>query len=305
MKIKYLKREEIEDKKWNGCVHFAINNMPYAYTWYLDNVAEFWDGLVYGDYEIVFPLVYNNKWGVEYLYQPFFTQQLGIFSHEPFGNRHILAFLEAIPQRFKYIDIQVNAHNKTDMEGFEWTERTNLELDLSSNYKTVRANYSSNTKRNLKKTGQHGLSISNNIKPEQLVDFFKQHTAPKIDGIQESHFHTLHRIIYKALHHSMGGTFGVYNANNQLIATTFYLYGKSRIINLLPSTSDEGRDTGAAAFLLDTTIRQNAGKPMILDFEGSMIPSIARFYKGFGAEEKPYWQLKRNNLPWYMKLFKQ
>ncbi len=76
MEIKYLKREEIEDKKWNGCVHFAINNLPYAYTWYLDNVAEQWYGLVYGDYDLVFPLVWNRRWGFNYLYQPFASQQL-------------------------------------------------------------------------------------------------------------------------------------------------------------------------------------------------------------------------------------
>ena len=33
------------------------------------------------------------------------------------------------------------------------------------------------------------------------------------------------------------------------------------------------------------------------DFEGSMIPGVARFYAGFGANPETYFQLKFNRLP--------
>ena len=42
MQIKLERREEIDDKRWNGCVHFALGAPPYAYTWFLDNVCEEW-----------------------------------------------------------------------------------------------------------------------------------------------------------------------------------------------------------------------------------------------------------------------
>jgi hypothetical protein len=45
--------------------------------------------------------------------------------------------------------------------------------------------------------------------------------------------------------------------------------------------------------LIDELIRQNAEKKIILDFEGSQIEGIARFYKGFGAENQPYFMVKR------------
>jgi hypothetical protein len=43
---------------------------------------------------------------------------------------------------------------------------------------------------------------------------------------------------------------------------------------------------------------------MILDFEGSEIPGIARFFKSFGAEKFHYYRLKMNRLPWFIKLIK-
>ena len=45
--------------------------------------------------------------------------------------------------------------------------------------------------------------------------------------------------------------------------------------------------------LIDHIIRQEAGKNTILDFEGSKIEGVARFYKGFGAKNHPYFILKR------------
>ena len=44
---------------------------------------------------------------------------------------------------------------------------------------------------------------------------------------------------------------------------------------------------------------------IVLDFEGSNIESIARFYKGFGAQEEIYPGIKLNNLPPILKLFRK
>ena len=302
--IRYLKREEIEDKKWNGCVHFAINGYPYGYTWYLDNVAEQWDGLVYKDYEIVFPLVWNQKFSIHYLYQPLFTQQLGAFSLSPLNGLMIRSFLDEIPDRFRFIEININYLNQIMHEDFEVTTLTNYVLDLGSSYEELFKNYSENTKRNLKKAGKANLHIKNSVKPETVVDFFKKNIGNKIPEIKEHHYHSLHRIIYQAQHYSMGQTYGIYSPDKQLIATGFFLFGKKQLINLLPATNETGKETGAGFYLLDYMIRINAGNKLKLDFEGSMIPSIARFYQGFGAQPSNYWRLKRNKLPWYLKLFK-
>ncbi len=46
-------------------------------------------------------------------------------------------------------------------------------------------------------------------------------------------------------------------------------------------------------------------KDLILDFEGSSIPGLARFYKGFGANPSNFFLLKYNNLPFPFKYFKK
>jgi len=62
---------------------------------------------------------------------------------------------------------------------------------------------------------------------------------------------------------------------------------------------------GAMYFLLDSFIKTNAEQDLILDFEGSMIPGVARFYSGFGAIPETYFQLKFNRLPLPFRWFKR
>ncbi|MEX0811796.1 MAG: hypothetical protein WD048_06240 [Chitinophagales bacterium] len=305
MEIKYLKREAIEDKKWNGCVHFALNSLPYGYTWYLDNVAETWDGLVLGDYRAVMPLPWNKKLKWKYIYTPIFAQQLGVFSLKPISQNLLKLFIDAIPEEFALVDQNINFMNPFLRSDFQRWEKTNLELSLQNDYESIRKNYSKNTLRNLKKAEKNQLRITNNVKPETLVSFFKTHIGQNLDFMRNADYHTLHRIIYQSMHYGMAGTYGVYSKENHLVATAYFIYGKSRMINLLPASNDYGKSIGAMTQLYDYIIRANCEKKFTLDFEGSMIPSIARYYKGFGAEAVKYWQIKRNQLPWYIKWFKQ
>jgi hypothetical protein len=303
--IQLVERKNIDDKKWNGCVHFAENDFAYAYTWYLDNIADNWFGLIWGDYEMVMPLIWNKKYGIEYLYQPFFTQQLGIFCPKKPGEETIRKFLNAIPSRFKFIEINLNYLNKVEANGFETTERRNLVLNLERTYTEIQQRYSDNLKRNLKKARQSKLHIHTHIKPEKLVDFYAQQTGRKIKEWQPKLKHVLHRIIYNSLHYSMGLLCAVYNEQGKIIAVNFFLYSKKRIINLLPAASEDGKKTHAMSYLLDYIIQTHCNKQMVLDFEGSNIESVARFYRSFGAEEQNYFLLKRNTLPWFVKIFKR
>jgi hypothetical protein len=54
-------------------------------------------------------------------------------------------------------------------------------------------------------------------------------------------------------------------------------------------------------FLVDEFIRDHSGQDLVLDFEGSSNPKLARFYMGFGSKECVFLQLKINRMPWFMK----
>lgn len=98
---------------------------------------------------------------------------------------------------------------------------------------------------------------------------------------------------------------GVTDSKGNLLAAGFFLSSHHRIVNLMPSSSQEGREVCAMHYLLDVLIRSSSGRKVILDFEGSSIPSIARFYQSFGAIDVPFYQVKRNKLPFPLRLIKK
>ena len=81
--MEFLKRNQIDEKKWNDCVLKSSNGLVYALTWFLDGLAMNWCAYVREDkgcYVSVFPVPYKRKFGIKYVYTPFFIQQLGLFS---------------------------------------------------------------------------------------------------------------------------------------------------------------------------------------------------------------------------------
>src|ERR1039458_6261489 len=103
--IRYIHHSQINKKDWDSCIGNSANTTIYAYSWYLDAVCPAWEALVEGEYETVMPLTPNKKYSIHYLFQPFFTQQLGVFSNYLRTESKINQFLSAIPEKFKFVEI--------------------------------------------------------------------------------------------------------------------------------------------------------------------------------------------------------
>ncbi len=304
MNIKLYNRSDIDDKKWNGCVHFAISAMPYAYTWYLDCVCDNWIGAVANNYKAVMPIVLSKKMGISYSFQPLFCQQLGVFSSTPLTKDLMNDFFSHIPDNIKHIDICLNESNYPPKH-FEHFERHNYVLPLNDSYDNIYKKYSENLKRNIKKAENKKVYTSKELRPETFADFYKEHTAPQIKGFKKEDYYTMLRIIYQALNVQMGFLIGVYSEEKELIAANFFLKHPQRLINLMPSSNEKGKDLGAMHYLLDLMIKDNCDTNMYLDFEGSMIGGIAKFFGSFGAEVNKYYNIKKNKLPKILQFFKQ
>jgi hypothetical protein len=57
---------------------------------------------------------------------------------------------------------------------------------------------------------------------------------------------------------------------------------------LIGAGDPEFRNSGAQSYLLNYTIAKAMKSGLSFDFEGSMVPSIAKFFSNFGGELKPY-----------------
>ncbi len=304
MAIRYLKHNQIDKRKWNNCIKCSFNGIVYAYSWYLDIVSENWDALVEDDYISVMPLTKKVKYGVNYLYQPSFTQQLGVFSSQRLDVDLVDKFINAIPSHFKFIDINLNIFNKIKTGNYEPKRNLNYELDLIEPYQKIRKNYSTNTKRNIQKANRNKICISESVPSHQLISLFKDNVGNPRNNFDDAHYDTLRRLIAISTRYRIGETLGAYTSENNLCAASYFVYSNQRGIYLVSASTPEGLEKRAMFKLVDYYIQRNSERTMTLDFEGSNIEGIARFFKGFGASLCEYYTIKINRLPWPVRWIK-
>lgn len=290
--ISYLKHTEIDKTKWNSCIDKASNSLVYAYSWYLDIVCPNWDALIKDDYEAVMPITYGKKYFIYYLYQPFFTQQLGVFSRTETPDSLVQEFLNAIPSKFKFIDINLNEDNNT----IDLKPKKNFILPIDESYSDLFAAYKGQAKRNIKKAKEQHLYIQA-IPYKQVVDFYVKHKGAETKGVTDVDYLKLKQLYKICNKQNMLTCVGVYSKQLDLIACAAFIVNGDRIIFHLGTSNKKGKEIGAMHFLMDGIISQMAGNNNYIDFEGSEIDGIERFYKSFGAFKKPYFKYKKNNLP--------
>jgi hypothetical protein len=97
----------------------------------------------------------------------------------------------------------------------------------------------------------------------------------------------------------------VVTKEKEVLATVLLLFDGKRLYNIMNTTTEAGRKTGANHFLLDSVIREFAGKHLVFDFEGSDLPGVKAFYENFGAVNQPFFKIRYNHLPWPIKLIKK
>jgi len=295
MNIRYLTNKEIDRQRWDACVANAANSLIYGYSWYLDLVCDRWDGLVAGNYAAVFPLPARSKYGIRYLYQPPYTQQLGLFTCIPVSASLVDEFLDSIPKKFWLTEIFLNTSSLPAIH--ETGLRNNYLLDIAPRYSALREHYSNNLVRNLKKGEALGLQVSPHADVTRITTMFSENRGREIDNRNDPGYFRIRRLFHEAQHRGMAQTYGTYNRTNDLLAGAIFLFDQHRIIFLFSGLSEEGRETGAMPMLIDHVIREFSGSHLSLDFEGSMDPGLARFYASFGATPDQYWFYQRNILP--------
>lgn len=303
--IKFVENKDIDRAKWDQCIAHSTFGIVYAYSWYLDRICQKWDALIWGDYLYIMPLVNNRKYGINYIYQPFFTQQLGIFSNHPNEPGIVDLFLNYIPKQFRLTDMNLNIGNVLKTSNFGFRHNTTYHLNLQADISAIRDDYNSNTKRNIQKAIQNKITISTVSDIERFLEFTKDNLHEKSPEIKQKHYQSLKEVIRYALDHQLGEIYGAWDSDKNLVASVFFVTSNQKSIYLAASSNQPGIEKSAMFLLIDTFIQNNAGKKLTLDFEGSNIRGVARFYAGFGATTETYYSVHQNRLPGLIRIFKK
>ena len=280
--MRWIKRKDINDEAWNRCIDTSINPKIYGLTWWLDAVCDEWEGLVVNDYDAVVPVPIKNYWLFKKVFQPPFTQQLGLFTSQLNSHEWCIEAMNAIRKRFGHGTLQWNEGQLDLIHATEiFYKRTNYVQHLEE--RTV-GDYRKSHQRNLKKAVDCGCEM----REVTLIDFlafFKKHT-PVYQSDFKKHKDKWETLLETALARGKAKVLGAY-VGAELMATVFWGHYDGRMYYLFPAVSPEGKKKGANIFMVHHAPAQFEDA-LIIDFEGSEIEGIAHFMLGFNAQLHPY-----------------
>lgn len=293
LQIRLINHQDIDYEKWGQCITNAPNGSLYACSWYLDLVTEKWQALVYGDYEYVMPLPFKKKYGIKYVYQPAYCQQLGVFPTPPFEIQK--EFAHYLRRQFRLVSYQLNSENSNRAFGsYKTTEKVNYCLLLQNSYDQLYSNFSQHSKRNIKKAEKNKVNV---IKGLFAHEYVASKRSSMKTAVSEDMLRKLSLLMTNTITSGKGMVYAAYSEVNNLCGAAFILFDGGRAYYLNAFSTDEGRDNRAMYAIVNEFIKEYAGVSLILDFEGSIIEGIARFYKGFGAAQQNYFYIYSNRLP--------
>lgn len=318
MPLLLLRSSDINLAAWDACVAASPGRggLPYAFSWWLQTTAGRWDAVVEpapdgrGGYRSVLPLpVRRRPWGREVV-QPLFTQQLGLLLTADSQHRDLADYLALAAGAYPRFYTQLGAAQPWPALppelGFTVSERRTHHLSLAPPYPTLLAGYCADYRRRLKRAGAEPAEMREVASAEGIIKLFRQTKGGEIASLRPRHYQLLSRLT-TALQRRHELLLLELRAptTGELLAGAVFVRQPGVLIYLFAASSAAGRQAAGPLRLLDEAIRRHAGTAgLVLDFEGSMLPGVARFFANFGAAPVPYAALTSTRQPRLFRLLK-
>lgn len=283
-KLRKIKRKNLDVEKYSEALNAALNYRIYAEHWYLDILTDSkWECWILGDYEVIMPVPLQVKFGIKFVLQPIYCQQLGVFYKEEISDELFKEFESKIHQ-YRVRSYCFNEEN-TERYNPEGEKRVNHVLDLNLNYKEISKKYNRNRRRKLKEfPDSYKLYLS-----ESIDDFIKLYMEEYPNLNVKDWIEKLEKIMDVAFQKKIGYQFRMEDNESHLAAGLFYIKTHKRLFQLGASRDKSNSDAGFFTIIIDYAIKYFAGtSDFKFDFEGSMIPGVATFNESFGAATKYY-----------------
>lgn len=281
--IKHLKHGNIDIERYSATIINCAWGRIYALPWYLDIVSPNWEALVNEDYSVVMPLPVKKKYGLKYITQPYLCQQLGVYSTLSPDKNIFKEFYGKIPCRVSRFQ-----GNSCDSAIYpENCLRPNFFLDTST-LSEPNQGFNSNTIRNLKKAEKSGIKLAE-ISVDEFVEFSLLNNR---EVFSDALLYVLKKLALSLIANNHGKIYAS-RVDDTLTAAVLVASFKNRIYYLSPVSSELGKEIQSMTFLVNNLIIEAKMKNMIIDFEGSSIEGVARFYAGFGAQKEFYGYWKK------------
>ena len=286
----------------------------FSKDWWLDAVAGSlnWDvAIIEKNGKIIasLPFVLKNKlFFVKIISQPPFTQTLGPWiSYKNITSSRKLSLEKEVTNLLisklpNHLFFNQNFHfSFTNLTSFIWNDfnpqvRYTYRINDLTNLDLIWNNFRENIKSDIKKaTKKYNLKIKEEPFIDEFIELNKQVFERK--NIKSPHNYILLKKIFEiSKKYNAVKLFIAEDSLGKVHAGLFLVWDNNSAYYLLSGSNPSLRNSGAMSFCLWEAIKFSASVTSSFDFEGSMIEPIDKYFRAFGADQKMYFNVQKNNL---------
>ena len=236
---------------------------------------------------------------------PPLTQIMGVYIKYPANQKYYkkLSFekevmtqlIDALP-KFDYFsqnfDKKISNWLPFCWKGFEQTTRyTYLLEDLT--FQDLEKKLENDVRRRCRKGTEAGLFV---LESEDIEKFYEINSLTFLrKGNKIPYSFDFVKKLYEVckIHNSVKIYFAV--KDDTVMAVNFLIYDQNTVYYLMGGIHPAYKDLGGMDLVLVQSIRFALESGLVFDFEGSMVESIEKYFRSFGAIQKPYFSIKKTN----------
>lgn len=287
--------EQLSKEKWNNLIEELNYQGLYCRYEYLQHFCDDWICISNHNQKLLLPVPIRKKMGITYAYTPSFFPQTSIIGK--YNEDDIVRLSNKLLSIVHYGDLFLQGGLLTNKK-INQAIKTNFTL-ASSNWQNK---INDHHKRALEKANKQNFEIQESIQAHVIVSLFKQNYKNKIGHVSNKDYNRL--LEWCGQQPNTIQTYCAY-LNGEIQAAAILFYHRNTVYNMLNVVTEKGKSTRANyslyAHILDWCNKQSSR----LDWEGSDIPGIARFYEGWGSEKHMYHHYHINALPFPLNYFKR
>ena len=283
----------------------------FSRDWWLDAVcgAENWDVIIIDvDGQIIasMPYAIKVKNGFRFISQPILTQTLGPWIRD-FNSKYSTKlanekkiFSTLIDELPDYDKFHQHWHFKNTnwlpffWKGFSQTTRVTYRLKSLEDIEVVYNSFSGNIRREIKKAIRHKITIDDSPDIDDFIALNKLVFSRQ--GIKTPYDEAQVKLIHEACQrHQNSRIFIARDTEGKCHAGIYLIWDEMSAYYLMGGGDPELRASGATSLCMWEAIKFASTVTSSFDFEGTMLESVERYFRAFGARQVQYHSVSKLN----------
>jgi glycosyltransferase involved in cell wall biosynthesis len=309
---KIIESNRADKIKYQEFCHREKNISIFLKAWWLDTVCgkENWDVVLIekgGNISAFMPYLIYKRLGLVSITHPLLTQTMGIYFNYPKNQKYYkkLSFekemIEKIIKKLPLFDRFSQSFHYTysnflpfTWNGFNVDVNYTYVIEKDKSLEDVEKNLETDIRRRRKKSQELGIEVYESEDIEKFYELNKMTFKRQKREIPYS-FDFIKRLHSSCKEQKSCKMFFARDVNHKVLAVNFLIYDTESVYYLMGGIDPNKKELGAMDAILFESITFALKSGKVFDFEGSMVESIEKYFRSFGAVQKPYFTISKNN----------